>query len=49
MTIHWKAVEENFLMDPLLFRFNFWRRNTFSEFFSKKTPSLKRERRGGEV
>jgi hypothetical protein len=33
MTIHWKALEEYFLMEPLVFRFNhFWWENAFSEF-----------------
>jgi hypothetical protein len=36
MTIHWKALEEHFLMVPLVFRFNnFQVKNAFSEFFSK--------------
>jgi hypothetical protein len=36
MTIHWKALEEHFLMVPLLFRFShFQGENPFSEFFSK--------------
>jgi hypothetical protein len=36
MTIHWKGLEEHFLMVPLDFQFNhFWRQNQFSEFFSK--------------
>jgi hypothetical protein len=36
MTIHRKAIEEHFLMVPLVFRFNhFWEENAFSEFFSK--------------
>jgi hypothetical protein len=30
MTIHWKALGENFLMPPLVFRFNhFWGENAF--------------------
>jgi hypothetical protein len=32
MTIHWKALEEHFLMVPLVFM-----ENAFSEFFSKKS------------
>jgi RNAse (barnase) inhibitor barstar len=36
LTIHWKALEEHFLMVPLDFRFNhFQEKNAFSEFFSK--------------
>jgi hypothetical protein len=36
MGIHWKALEEHFLMVALIFRFNhFWGRNAFSEFFSE--------------
>jgi hypothetical protein len=45
MTIHWKALEENFPMVPLVFWFThvcgrnvFWR-NVFSEFFSKNLRS----------
>jgi hypothetical protein len=35
MTIHWKALEEHFLMVPLVFRFYHFRgKNAFSEFFS---------------
>jgi hypothetical protein len=35
MTIHWKGVEEHFLMVPLVFRFiRFWGEKAFSEFFS---------------
>jgi hypothetical protein len=38
MTIHWKALEEHFMMVPFIFRFNhFLGKNTFSEFFSQKT------------
>jgi hypothetical protein len=38
MTIYWKALED--LVVPLVFRFNhFWRKNVFSEFFSKKPQS----------
>jgi hypothetical protein len=37
MTIHWKALEEHFLMVPLVFGFTlFWGKNIFSELFSKK-------------
>jgi hypothetical protein len=42
MTIHWKALEEQFLMLPLFLRFtHFWGKNAFSEFFLKKTSVLK--------
>jgi hypothetical protein len=35
MTIHWQAIEEHFLMVPLVFRqHHFQRKNAFSEFFS---------------
>jgi hypothetical protein len=41
MTIHWKALEEHFLMVPFVFRFtHFLGKNAFSEFFSKN-PVLK--------
>jgi hypothetical protein len=41
MTIHWRALEEHFLMVPLVFRFNhFWREKALSEFFSEKPQSL---------
>jgi hypothetical protein len=41
MTIRWKALEEHFLMVPLIFRFTHLRgKNAFSEFFSKE-PVLK--------
>jgi hypothetical protein len=37
MTIHWKALEEHFLMVTLVSLFNhFPEKNAFSEFFSKK-------------
>jgi hypothetical protein len=37
MTIHWKALEEHFLMVQLVFRFShFQGKNEFFEFFSKK-------------
>jgi hypothetical protein len=41
MTIHWKALEEHFLMVPLVFQFNHLRgERGFSEFFSKNlSPS----------
>jgi hypothetical protein len=43
ITIHWKALEEHFLMLPLVVRFNHFRgKCTFSEFFqnfSNKFPS----------
>jgi hypothetical protein len=36
MTIHWKALEEHFLMVLLVFRFkHFFGENAFFEFFSK--------------
>jgi hypothetical protein len=36
MTIHWIALEEHFLMVPLVWQFNHFRgTNAFSEFFSK--------------
>jgi hypothetical protein len=36
ITIHWKALEEHFLMVPLVFWFNHFRgKKAFSEFFSK--------------
>jgi hypothetical protein len=35
MTIYWKALEEHFLMVPLVFQFIFGE-NAFSEFFSKR-------------
>jgi hypothetical protein len=35
MTIHWKALEEHFLMVPLIFRLDLWGENALSEFFSK--------------
>jgi hypothetical protein len=36
MTIHWKGLEEYFLMVPLVFRFNHIRvKNAFSVFLSK--------------
>jgi hypothetical protein len=38
-TIHWKALEEHFLMVPLVFRFNHFRGKF--EFFSKKPQYLK--------
>jgi hypothetical protein len=41
MTIHWKGLEEHFLMVPLVFRFNHFGEIKFSEFFSKKPQSLK--------
>jgi hypothetical protein len=41
-TIHWKALEEHFLMVPFVFRFNHFRGNAFSDFFLKKSQSLKR-------
>jgi hypothetical protein len=35
MTIHWKALEEHFLMVTFVFRFTHFRgKNAFSEFFS---------------
>jgi hypothetical protein len=34
MTIHWKALEENILMVPLIFRFNHFG-DALSEFFSR--------------
>jgi hypothetical protein len=37
MTIHWKALEEHFLIEPLVFHFNHFWKNAFSEFFSKKS------------
>jgi hypothetical protein len=40
MTIHWKALEEHFLMVPLVIRFNHLG-NAFSEFFSENLKSLK--------
>jgi hypothetical protein len=41
MTIHWKALEEHFLMVPLVFRFNHFRgENAFSELFSKNLSPL---------
>jgi hypothetical protein len=40
MTIHWKALEEHFLMVPLVFQFNhFWGENAFSDFFLSKILS----------
>jgi hypothetical protein len=42
MTIHWKALEQHFLMVPLVFWFtHFWGKNIFFEFFPKKILSLK--------
>jgi hypothetical protein len=39
MTIHWKALEEHFLMVPFVFHFNhFQGENVFSEFVSKNLP-----------
>jgi hypothetical protein len=36
-TIHWKALEEHFLMAPLVFRLtHLWDKNAFSELFVKK-------------
>jgi hypothetical protein len=35
MTIHWKALEEHFLVVRLVFGFNNVREDPFSEFFSK--------------
>jgi hypothetical protein len=35
MTIHWKALEEHFLMVPLVFQFIFGTKKSFSEFFSE--------------
>jgi hypothetical protein len=41
VTIHWNALEEHFLMVPLVFRFNhFWGKNAFSEFFSIKNSVI---------
>jgi hypothetical protein len=43
MTIHWKGLEEHFLMVhvPLVLRFNhFWGEIPFSEFFSQKTSII---------
>jgi hypothetical protein len=43
MSIHWKALEEHFLMLSSVFRFNhIWGEKAFSEFFSK-IPSLFRK------
>jgi hypothetical protein len=36
MTIQWEALEEHFLMVPLVFQFNYFQGNAFSEFFAKK-------------
>jgi hypothetical protein len=45
MTIHWKAIEEHFLMVPFVFQFtgnrHFRGENAFSGFFFKKLKSLK--------
>jgi hypothetical protein len=36
MTIHWKALDEHFLMVPLVFRFNhYWGKTAFFKIFSK--------------
>jgi hypothetical protein len=42
MTIHWKALEEHFVMVALVVRFNHFRaKNAFSDnFFSHKTSVL---------
>jgi hypothetical protein len=41
MTIHWKALEEHFLVASLVFRFNyFWGKMHFLDF-SQKTSVLK--------
>jgi hypothetical protein len=45
MTIHWKGLEEHFLMAQLVFPFKHFRgkkKNQFSDFFSKTPQSLKR-------
>jgi hypothetical protein len=42
MTIHWKATEEHFLMEPLVFRFNPFLGN-FSEFLSKNISAVVKE------
>jgi hypothetical protein len=43
MTIHWKGLEEHFLMVPLVFRFNHVQgeKNYFLIFFSQKNSVLK--------
>jgi hypothetical protein len=42
MTIHWKALEEHFLMVLLVFQFNhFWGKMHFLNLFTKKSQSLK--------
>jgi hypothetical protein len=38
-TIHWKAIEEHFLMIPSVFDFNHWG-DAFSDFSLKKTQRL---------
>jgi hypothetical protein len=44
MTIHWKALEEHFLMVPLVFLDNDFReKNAFSEIFSKNLISIVKE------
>jgi hypothetical protein len=46
MTIHWKALEQHFLVAPLVFRFNhFQEKNAFSEFFSDATGQIQTVRR----
>jgi hypothetical protein len=43
MTIHWKALEEQFLVVPFAIRFNHLRpKNAFSESLTLKKPVLKK-------
>jgi hypothetical protein len=41
ITIHWKALEEHFLMVPLVFRFNHFHGKIHFQNFSQKPPSFK--------
>jgi hypothetical protein len=47
MTSHWKALDEHFLMVPVVFRSNhFWGENAFSDLFSIKKNSVLKELKG---